>query len=160
MLCHTVTTVCNGWNICNRHMYGICFNWTRCVPRMLARDGVEDIRMTWRHSNLWTCWYFCTNMWMGADDDVTACCKWSLKMYALCQKKTLTARFTKTRTWWSRYLRPLACWDSGFEFFRLRGWMSPVNVVLCTWRPVRRADPFSRGVLLSVCVVQCDHVKQ
>jgi hypothetical protein len=47
-------------------------------------------------------------------------------------------------------LRPLACWDCGFEFHRGHGCLSLVNVVICTYSPLRWTDPSSRAVLSSV----------
>jgi len=48
-------------------------------------------------------------------------------------------------------LRPLPCWDCGFESHRGHGCLSVVSV-LCVvrLRSVRRADHSSRGVLLTV----------
>jgi hypothetical protein len=42
----------------------------------------------------------------------------------------------------------VVCWNFGFESRRLHGCMSCMNVV--RYRPLRRTDPSSRGVLMSV----------
>jgi hypothetical protein len=47
-------------------------------------------------------------------------------------------------------LRPLACWDCGFESRRAPACLSLVNVVFCQVEVLRRADHSSRGVLPSV----------
>ena len=51
------------------------------------------------------------------------------------------------RSQWPRGLRPLACWDRGFESHRGHGCLSVVSVVCCQ---LRRADHSSRGVLPTV----------
>jgi hypothetical protein len=55
----------------------------------------------------------------------------------------------------------LVCWGRGFESRSVHGCLSVVSiccVVLCRWRPLRRADHSSRGVLpcVGVCVCVCD----
>jgi hypothetical protein len=74
-----------------------------------------------------------------------------------------------SRSRWLRglnlWLRPLACWDCGFESRRGHGCLSLVGV-LCCQRFLRRADHSSREVLPSVCVcvcvcvIECDQVQQ
>jgi hypothetical protein len=57
------------------------------------------------------------------------------------------------------FLRPLACWDCGFESWRRHGCLSLVNVVCCQVEcSLHRADHSCKRVLL--CVVyptECDH---
>ena len=48
-------------------------------------------------------------------------------------------------------LRPLACWNCGFESRRVHGCLSLVSDVCCQVKPLRRADHSSRGV--PPCVV-------
>jgi len=43
-------------------------------------------------------------------------------------------------------LRPLACWDCGFESPRGHGFLSLV-IVVCCQRSLRQTDPSFRGVL-------------
>ena len=53
-------------------------------------------------------------------------------------------------------LRPLVCWDFGFEFRREHGYLS-LAIIVCCQRPLRQADRSSRGVLKSlVCLIECD----
>ena len=54
-------------------------------------------------------------------------------------------------------LRPLACWNCGFESRWGHRYLSLANV-LCGQRSLRRADPSSRGVLPNVDVIECDQV--
>ena len=50
-------------------------------------------------------------------------------------------------------LRPLACWDCGFEYRRRHGCLSVVCIVCCQVESLRRVDHSSRGVLPTV--VRC-----
>ena len=59
---------------------------------------------------------------------------------------------TGSRAFESVGLRPLACWDCGFESRRWHGCRSLVSVVCCS---LRLADPSCRVVLPSVCVCVC-----
>jgi len=48
-------------------------------------------------------------------------------------------------------MRPLACWDCGFEYGRGHGCLSLVCVMYCQVdKPLSRADHSSRGFLPSV----------
>jgi hypothetical protein len=53
-------------------------------------------------------------------------------------------------------VRLLDCW---FEFRRGHRCLSCESCVLCRHRSLRRADPSSRGVLRSVCVMECDQAQ-
>ena len=57
---------------------------------------------------------------------------------------------------WPHGLRPVACWDCGFESHRQDGCLSLLSVV--RQRYLRRADHLHRGVLPSVvCPTQCKY---
>jgi hypothetical protein len=49
-------------------------------------------------------------------------------------------------------LRPLASWNCGFESLRGHGCLSLESVVCCQVQVSATADPWSRGVLPSLCV--------
>jgi len=146
--------LCNGRNICTQtyvwHFYQLNKLFVSRVSDRWNRRHLNDLA-SFKRLNLLVFLYKYVNWhrWLRhcVVLIIVKCAR------PLPQKETTAARFPKTRTRWSRYLRPLACWDCGFEFFQLHRWMSLMNVVWCKWRPLRRADPLSRGVLPIVYVL-------
>jgi hypothetical protein len=141
-LCHAVTTVCNDWNICTRtyvyvwHLYQLNKLFVSQVGSWWSRGHLNDVASfrLWRH---------CVLLMIIKN------------VPPLSQKGGDDSRVPSDPIRWPRCVRPLACLDCGYEFFRLHNWMSAVNVVLCTWMALRRPNPSSRGFLLSVCVCVC-----